>query len=157
MLAGLVTVVLILFWTTRLEDNSINEHKTFRDFYQRTKHAMDGKDSSAAGGSGPGLKPADRDNDGDIDADDELLGAEMQERLKAAEARAKEAANEKAGLRPDPPSHVVGVGSSADGQVGDPENASEVSEEERDAEAELNMILKKSPSKYCGRYDRVPC
>jgi len=119
---------------------------------------MDGQGASGqSGGTGSaGLRPADRDKDGDIDVDDEIIGTEMQERLKAAESKAKELANEKAGLRPDPPSKINGVGSSADGQQpgavdgtgagGASDSQQEiVSEEARDTEAELNAILKRSP------------
>lgn len=128
---------------------------------------MDGSKGTDDSGT-PGLRPADRDKDGDIDVDDEIIGAEMQERLKAAEIKAKELANEKAGLRPDPPSKINGVGSSADGQhpgevdgsgsgsAGNPKQDVEVSEETRDTEAELNMILKKSPSTYFDRNIRTP-
>ena len=58
----------------------------------------------------------DRDGDGDVDEDDKRMARELTERLKEAELRAKEAANEKAGWRPDPPSKVVGMGSAREGQ-----------------------------------------
>ncbi|KAG9253683.1 thioredoxin-like protein [Emericellopsis atlantica] len=142
LLAGLSTVILIFFYTSRLSDDAMSkEHTPFRDFYQKTKHAMDAGSSSAQQ-----LHPADRDKDGDIDEDDRALGAEMQTRLKEAELRAKKIANQKGGLKPDPPSNVVGVGSSADGQDGAGGSSGEQVEEVRDAEAELNMILKKSPT-----------
>jgi hypothetical protein len=111
-------------------------------------------------GEKAGQIPADKDADGDVDADDMEMARQMQERLKAAEQQAKDKANEKGGLRPDPPSNVIGVGSSADGQhkkgkghgtndgVADPgTDDSEESAEQHQAEVELNAILKKSPGK----------
>ena len=41
----------------------------------------------------------------------------MSDRLKAAEQQAKDLANAKSPNKPDPPSNVIGVGSSAGGQV----------------------------------------
>jgi hypothetical protein len=149
-LGVIVTIVLIVYYG---HHESAQGNSGLKDFYHRTKDAMDGqKQSDKSGSSGAaGLKPADRDKDGDIDVDDEIIGAEMQERLKAAEIKAKELANEKAGLRPDMPSDINGVGSSADGQqpdLGSSKQDVEVSEEARDTEAELNLILKKSPGQY---------
>ena len=91
----------------------------------------------------------------------------MQERLKAAELEAKDKANEKGGLRPDPPRNVVGVGSSAEGQdkdkVAKPASggkdvvgaskekqpqAETKTKEQLEARDELDSILKKSPGKW---------
>ncbi|MBE3044107.1 hypothetical protein IMZ48_16355, partial [Candidatus Bathyarchaeota archaeon] len=67
---------------------------------------------------------------------------EMAGRLKEAEQKAKDLANSKAPLRPDTPSEVVGVGSSADGK----DNAVEgETVEEHEAEQELRTILKRAP------------
>ena len=150
LLVGVGMALLILVYLPRLGENESPE-----DFYDRTVHAIDNQKSSGAGAAGAQqgsklLQPADRDRDGDIDAEDEILGAEMQERLKDAELRAKAKANERAPLPPDHPSDVIGVGSSADGQDASSDGAdAQVVEEERDTEAELNSILKKSPSKSC--------
>lgn len=150
-LGAILTVVLFVYYT---HHDSAQGSSGIQDFYHRTKDAMDSQKGigKTGGTSASGLKPADRDKDGDIDVDDEIIGAEMQERLKAAESKAKELANEKAGLRPDPPSKINGVGSSADGQhpgaVEEATEEHEVSEEARDTEAELNTILKKSPGSY---------
>jgi hypothetical protein len=152
-LAALLTVVFFIYY---MHHDSTRGSSGIQDFYHRTKDAMDGNQGTGSSG----LQPADRDKDGDIDADDETIAAEMQERLQAAASKAKELANEKAGLRPDPPSKINGVGSSADGQQpgavegsgsgssGDSGQIEEVSEEARDTEAELNLILKKSPSMF---------
>ena len=154
-LAAMGITVLMLFYTSHITRASPRGDRGLRGFYDKTMSAMDEKTKAsakfggAAGGQNKPLPSADRDRDGDIDADDDIMGAEMQERLKAAEMRAKDLANEKAGLRPDPPQNIVGVGSSADGQDGSsPDGDSHVTEEERDTEAELNSILKKSPSKW---------
>lgn len=86
----------------------------------------------------------------------------MQQRLKEAADSAKEKANAKA-PKPDPPSVVVGVGSAAEGGSGErgvagrkkfghdgeaQKPVKEESEEEHNAEVELNAILKKAPSKF---------
>lgn len=166
-LAAIVTIILVVYYS---HHESVHGTSGIQDFYHRTKDAMDSqKPSDKSGSSGAsGLVPADRDKDGDIDVDDEIIGAEMQERLKAAESKAKELANEKAGLPPDPPSRINGIGSSADGQQpgavdgsgsgasGNSKQEVEVSEEARDTESELNLILKKSPgscSRFYGRFD----
>lgn len=156
LLAGICTALLIIVYSSRGRLENQSPH----DFYRKTVSAIDNNQKPPPGPNGgqtgstrssglKPLKPADRDRDGDIDAEDEILGAEMQERLREAEVKAKAKANEKA-PRPDPPSHVIGVGSSADGQDGSSDKGdAKVVEEERDAEAELSSILKKSPSKSC--------
>ena len=157
-LCAIVAVVFFIYYT---HHDSAQGSSGVEGFYHRTKDAMDGQGASGqSGGTGSaGLRPADRDKDGDIDVDDEIIGTEMHERLNAAESKAKELANEKAGLRPDPPSKINGVGSSADGQQpgavdgtgagGASDSQQEiVSEEARDTEAELNAILKRSPGSY---------
>jgi len=158
-LAALGITILILFYTSRLDNGQIAGDQTGESFYQKTMNAMNGRDTShghpgsgdSQKGTQSGTIPADRDGDGDIDADDDETALKMQERLKAAEQKAKEKANEKGGLRPDPPRNVVGVGSSADGQDkkdADPatsEKEAKKTEEEKEAESTLSSILKKSP------------
>lgn len=162
-LAALAITVMILYYTSKLDDQAGRDGRTIQDFYHKTVNAMEGKLAPAQAmldktGSKAGKVPADRDGDGDVDADDEESAIKMQERLKAAEQKAKDKANEKGGLRPDPPSKMVGVGSSAEGQkkgVGKGKSAQEVAEEiqepksedELKAEKELNAILKRSPGK----------
>ncbi|KAI9172099.1 Monothiol glutaredoxin-7 [Paramyrothecium foliicola] len=163
MVAVLATVVVILFYTSGLETKRDPDTRTLQDFYQKTMKAMDGKNPRGQAvvdsqtGNKAGQIPADKDADGDVDADDQVAAKEMQQRLKAAEIKAKDKANEKGGLRPDPPSNVVGVGSSADGQKkkakgavankesDDSKPKTEETAEEHAAEQELNAILEKAP------------
>lgn len=156
-LAALTTAILILFYTSRVDTGGSEDG--LQGFYHKTVHAMDGNKDGGGSTSPPlpgGKVPKDRDADGDVDADDDEVAIELQERLKAAEQKAKEQAKEKGGLRPDPPSDVVGVGSSAEGQDRDKEGDAGVgtredgktegkTEEEREAESTLTSILKKSP------------
>lgn len=91
-------------------------------------------------------------------AGDDEVAKQMAARLKEAAVMAKENANAKA-PKPDPPSAVVGKGSAADGgersvagrkKIGAgnaQEPLVEETQEELDITAELNAILKKSPSK----------
>ncbi|KAJ4311341.1 hypothetical protein N0V84_010506 [Fusarium piperis] len=163
-LATLGTFIFILFYTSGFDSHRDAEAYGNQEFIKKTQHAM-------GGDSPPGQKaghiPADKDGDGDVDEDDKELAVQMQERLKAAELEAKDKANEKGGLRPDPPRNVVGVGSSAEGQDKDkaakpasggkdvvggasketqPQAETKVkSKEELDARDELDSILKKSP------------
>lgn len=160
MIAALATVVFVLFYTSGIETEP--DSRTIQDFYHKTKNAMEGGSKgqtvlNSQTGNQAGHIPADKDGDGDIDEDDKQIAIKMQERLKAAEQKAKDKANEKAGLRPDPPSKMVGVGSSAEGQDkvekaagGDSAASSKdkkpvESKEKHEAEQELNSILKKSP------------
>ena len=170
LVAVLAGVILTLFYTSRLRA----EHD--RDFYQRTVTALEdhaGHVGAAPGhagqtvldtktGKGVGRTPVDKDADGDVDEDDERLAREMTGRLRAAEQQAKDQANQKSPLRPDAPSALVGVGSSAGGQHKKPGGAvagkhaagdgaaTELvldgeTEEEHEIEDELNSILKQSP------------
>lgn len=124
---------------------------------QQHQHVL--TDTSASGAEEEDAV-VDRDDDGDVDEDDARLAREMQGRLRQAEQQAKDLANAKAPLKPDPPSEVVGKGNSAAGQAPAPppsqkkEDAKEkpvkqeVDEEEEleeKIEAELNSIFKKSP------------
>jgi hypothetical protein len=110
----------------------------------------------AKNGKTAGRRPVDKDADGDVDEDDERLAKEMAARLKAAEEMAKDLANAKAPNKPDAPSEVIGVGSSAGGQrrMGSkgggaeaPKEKATETEEEHAVEVELNKILKESPGK----------
>ncbi|KAJ3521202.1 hypothetical protein NM208_g13403 [Fusarium decemcellulare] len=169
-LAALGTFIFILFYTSGFDSHRDAEVYGNQDFIKKTQHAMGGGSPSGEAvvdsqtGQKAGHIPADKDGDGDVDEDDQQLAAQMQERLKAAELEAKDKANEKGGLRPDPPRNVVGVGSSAEGQDKDkaskpgsgikdaaavpkekePETKAKT-KEELDARDELASILKKSP------------
>lgn len=148
----LIGVVFILFYTSRLGGDAA--HRGRLDFWDRTVEGLDKKQQAM-----PYNGAKDKDGDGNIDADDELLSKQMSDRLKAAEEQAKEAANKKA-PRPDSPDKVVGQGNSAahqDATVdkeksrdsspdagGD--SATDAAAVERQAvETELNDILKRSP------------
>jgi hypothetical protein len=160
-MAGVVT---LLFFTSHLRATTERDTRNLQDFYHKTVNAMD----KARGGTGAGQAvldsktgkevgrtPKDKNADGNVDAEDEVLAKEMTERLKAAEQKAKELANQKAPNRPDKPSDVIGVGSSAGGQVkkvdADVEGKQEVlqeTEEEHEVEVEMERILKKAPGMY---------
>ena len=160
MLAVLGTVVTILFFTSKMRQSTPQDTRTIQDFYHKTMNAMDhsrgGGGEVIAGRKGSKTEPhiKDKDGDGSIDEDDEQLAREMSERLRAAEQKAKDLANQKAPLKPDPPQKVVGIGSSAGGQNkkgksrGD-STEEEVDETEADLELEttLDAIFKKSPGK----------
>jgi glutaredoxin len=170
-LATIGTFIFILFYTSGFDGHHDAETYTGQEFIKKTQNAMSANEQPApvvdfATGEKAGQPHHDKDGDGDIDQDDKELASQMQERLKAAEAEAKGKANEKGGLRPDPPKKVVGVGSSAEGQNKDkivkpaageqggaaapavaekkPETETR-SKEAIEARAELDSILKKSP------------
>lgn len=172
-LATIGTFIFILFYTSGFDAHHDAETYTGQEFIKKTQNAMSANEQPApvvdfATGEKAGQPHHDKDGDGDIDEDDKELASQMQERLKAAEAEAKGKANEKGGLRPDPPKKVVGVGSSAEGQNKDkivkpaageqggaaaaapaaaekkPETETR-SKEAIEARAELDSILKKSP------------
>ena len=164
-LAAFGTAIVILFYTSGLRSAQDVDGKV-QDFYHKTMNAMENRVGHGQAvldqqtGLRAGTIPADRDGDGDIDEDDTRSGREMQQRLKAAEQEAKDKANSKSPLPPDPPSNVIGVGSAAGGQdkkgksVGDGPVDSKAdskgpaeTQEERIAEVELDSILKKSPGK----------
>ncbi|VUC22416.1 unnamed protein product [Clonostachys rosea] len=164
-LAALVLTIFFLYYTSKIEGGSARDRRGAASFYDKTVNAMENKEEDTGQtvidtktGSKAGHIPADKDGDGDVDADDRESSLKMQERLKAAEQKAKEKANNKAPLRPDPPRDVVGVGSSAEGQDkkalsgdDDEEPGSKKKKttskptKEEEAEAELNSILKKGP------------
>lgn len=145
----LMVVVTILFWTASLRQKRAQGPRTGGDFYAKTLQALDKKPNF------PGA--AATDNDAEV-------ARAMAARLKKAEEVAKNNANAKGGAKPDPPSVVVGVGSSAEGHENErsvagrkkfspgdsqeplKEETYEETQEEHDVETELNSILKKSPS-----------
>lgn len=149
-LAGVITT---LFFTSRFRQNRPADTRSLQDFYHKTVNAMEGQRGQAVvdskTGKEVGRTPIDKDADGDIDGDDEQLAKEMAELLKAAEQRAKDLANAKAPNKPDPPSEVIGVGSSAAGQgkkvVDGKQQVMGETVEEHEAEVELDYILKKAP------------
>ncbi|KAI1273195.1 thioredoxin-like protein [Xylaria sp. FL0933] len=162
MVMVLAIVVTILFFTSKMRHSTPRDPRTLNSFLGKTVNGLDQRRSS--GGqvlmSGKGLTSdenlKDHDGDGSVDEDDEKLAQEMAERLRAAEQQAKEQANAKAPLKPDAPSDVVGVGSSAGGQKKGKSRISKQSEDEEDddeeeadqnseAEVALFEILDKSP------------
>jgi hypothetical protein len=163
-LAGVVT---LLFFTSHLRSKTDRDTRNLHDFYHKTVNAMDKVRGGSGGqvvldsktGKEVGRTPVDKDGDGNVDADDEILAKEMADRLKAAEQKAKELANAKAPNKPDAPSEVIGVGSSAGGQhkkAGGIDDKQEVleSDEDHEIEVELNDILHKSPGTYI-QADRI--
>ncbi|OHE93603.1 glutaredoxin [Colletotrichum orchidophilum] len=161
----LIGVVFVLFYTSSLRANEVKDERTIQDFYHKTVNGLKHKqppNQAVLELNKPkqaGHVPADKDADGDVDADDEKLAKDMQGRLKAAEDKAKELANKKSPLKPDAPGDIVGKGNSAAGQkkkektgsgkevldsVKEEEKKDE-SDEEHAVEVELNSILKKSP------------
>lgn len=152
-LAGVVT---LLFFTSHLRQTQPRDPRTIQDFYYKTKNAMDGGGGGGGAGAGVGQQKVvahDHDADGDIDEDDEVMAKEMAARLRQAEQKAKDNANAKAPNKPDLPSEIIGVGSSAEGQqkkgLAEPEHESK---EEHEVEMELSSILKKSPGEKTSKY-----
>ncbi|KAI1810586.1 thioredoxin-like protein [Poronia punctata] len=167
MIAVFVTVITILFYTSHMRHSSSRDPRTINGFFGKTMDALDQRHGTGGqvvmGGKGSSAQTnlKDHDGDGTVDEDDEKLAREMAERLRAAEQQAKEQANAKAPLKPDNPSDVVGVGSSAGGQTKgksrisqkdaeeEEEKEEEVEEVEEDEPSEaqitLKQILKKSP------------
>ncbi|KAM5356140.1 hypothetical protein ACJ41O_002786 [Fusarium nematophilum] len=177
-LATFGTFIFILFYTSGFDSHHDAEVYGNQDFIKKTQNAMGGGSPPGEAvldsqtGQKAGHIPADKDADGDVDEDDKEMAVQMQERLKAAELEAKEKANEKGGLRPDPPRNIIGVGSSAEGQDKDKDKVQKPgsgsgsgsgdsaaaaaaapkekqpeskSKEELEARAELDTILKKAP------------
>ncbi|KAL6878612.1 thioredoxin-like protein [Trichoderma novae-zelandiae] len=161
MVAVVITVVFVLFYSSGMEPEA---DVSFKGFYEKTKEAMERGTArgqaviNSKTGERAGHIPADKDGDGDIDEDDKVAAQELQERLQAVAQEAKDKANEKS-PKPDIPSKIIGVGSSAEGQekkdqvakvggdVGErvKSEAKEETKEEHEAEVEMNSILKKSP------------
>lgn len=156
-LAGVVT---LLFFTSQARHAREPDARTIQDFYHKTTNAMEREHGARTGAGGDGhgtekvLAGHDVDADGDIDDDDEVLAKQMAERLRQAEAQAKDSARAKGPNKPDAPEAVIGVGSSASGQdrgsadskakVQETDEA-EKTEEDHAVEVELDSILKKSP------------
>lgn len=155
----LVGVFFVLFVTSRLRPDHASDAQALQDFYRKTIHGLENKKLPAQEGIGVGLQ--DQDLDGDIDVDDEQLVRDMASRLREAEDKAKELANMKAPLKPDPPSEVIGVGNSAAHQDrideqkvdGGKNGVAEEAGDEPDpdellaVEAELRSLMKKYPGK----------
>jgi len=163
---AMALTITILVYTSHLRQTQPRDTRTIQDFYHKTKDALDR--SRGGTGQGPGRVvvdtstgrakghvPSDKDADGDVDEDDDRVAQEMAERLRAAESQAKELANSKSPNRPDSPSDVVGVGSSAGGQKKaasnsvDDDTKDEETDEDHEVELELDRILKKSPGELC--------
>ncbi len=152
-------VITTLFFTSQMRAAIPHDNRRVQDFFGKTMNGLghprgDGQVVMSGKGTTVDSTVKDKDGDGSVDEDDEQLANEMSDRLRAAEQKAKDLANAKAPLKPDPPSEVVGVGSSAGGQKkGEPngnskkteEGEEEESEEDREVEATLNTILKKAP------------
>ncbi|KAH8130972.1 hypothetical protein ACSS6W_006641 [Trichoderma asperelloides] len=162
MVAVIITVVFVLFYSSGMEPEA---DVSLKGFYEKTKDAMERGTArgqaviNSKTGEKAGHIPADKDGDGDIDNDDKVAAQELQERLQAVAQEAKDKANEKS-PKPDMPSKIIGVGSSAEGQekkgqvkagsgdIGErvkSEATREETKEEHEAEVEINSILKKSP------------
>ncbi|KAK1597847.1 glutaredoxin [Colletotrichum navitas] len=157
----LIGVVFVLFYTSSLRADEVKDERTIQDFYHKTVNGLKHKqppNQAVLDQNKPkavGHVPVDKDADGDVDADDEKLAKDMAGRLKAAEEKAKELANKKSPLKPNAPSEVVGKGNSAAGQDKKKEKTAAgkdgadvektESDEDHAVEAELNLILKKSP------------
>jgi hypothetical protein len=144
----LLVVITILFWTASLRQQRTPDPRTVGDFYAKTVQALEKKPTSHGAVA---------------TNDDEEVARAMAARLKEAEDVAKNNANAKGGAKPDPPSAVVGVGSSAEGHENErsvagrkkfspgdsqellKDETHEETQEEHDVATELNSILKKSP------------
>ncbi|KAI1417021.1 glutaredoxin [Hypoxylon sp. FL1857] len=157
MMVILAAVITTLFFTSQMRSTIPHDNRTVQDFFGKTMNGLGQKQGNGQvvmSGKGTTVDSTvkDKDGDGSVDEDDEQLAKEMSERLRAAEQKAKDLANAKAPLKPDPPSEVIGVGSSAGGQKkggakgGSKETEKEEeSEEDHEVEVTLNNILKKSP------------
>ncbi|KAI1470900.1 glutaredoxin [Daldinia caldariorum] len=158
MMVVLAAVITTLFFTSQMRSTIPRDSRTVHDFFGKTMNGLGSQKGSGQvvmSGKGTTVDSTvkDKDGDGSVDEDDEQLAKDMADRLRAAEQKAKDLANAKAPLKPDAPSEVIGVGSSAGGQKkggskgsSKEENEdSKESEEDREVEATLNAILKKSP------------
>ncbi|KAI1821924.1 hypothetical protein F4861DRAFT_516769 [Xylaria intraflava] len=165
MITVFAIVFTVLFFTSRMRHSTPRDPRTINSFFGKTMEGLDQRHGTGgqivAGGKGSAADTnlKDHDGDGSVDEDDEILARKMAERLRAAEQQAKDQANAKAPLKPDAPSEVVGVGSSAGGQAKGKNRISkqEAKEEEQqddetdavdedsDVEVTLRQILKKSP------------
>ncbi|KAI0597757.1 thioredoxin-like protein [Biscogniauxia sp. FL1348] len=158
---ALAFVITTLFFTSQMRSKTPQDTRTMDGFFGKTMNGLEKQHGQGQGQvvmSGTGepaeSNPKDHDGDGIVNEEDEKLAREMAERLRAAEQKAKDLANAKAPLKPDVPSQVVGVGSSAGGQntkgkskgaVQETEEENEEADEEHEVEVTLNRILKKAP------------
>ncbi|KAI1505267.1 thioredoxin-like protein [Biscogniauxia marginata] len=157
---ALAFVVTTLFFTSQMRSKAPRDTRTMEGFFGKTMNGLErqhGQGQVVMSGTGApaGSNPKDHDGDGIVNEEDEKLSREMADRLRAAEQKAKDLANAKAPLKPDTPSEVVGVGSSAGGQgkkgkskgavKETVEGEEEETEEEHEIEVTLNKIFKKSP------------
>lgn len=161
MMVILAAVITTLFFTSQMRSTIPHDDRTMRDFFGKTMNGLghpQGNGQVVMSGKGTSVDSTvkDKDGDGSVDEDDEKLAKEMADRLRAAEQMAKDLANAKAPLKPDAPSEIIGVGSSAGGQKkdnakGDSKGAQngeeEETEEDHKVEATLNSLLKKAPGK----------
>ncbi|KAI0852793.1 glutaredoxin [Daldinia vernicosa] len=158
MMVVLAAVITTLFFTSQMRSAIPHDNRTVHDFFGKTMNGLGpqkGPGQVVMSGKGTTVDSTvkDKDGDGSVDEDDEQLAKEMADRLRAAEQKAKDLANAKAPLKPDPPSEVIGIGSSAGGQKKgasqgnskETDEESKESEEDREVEATLNNLLKKSP------------
>ncbi|KAI1776624.1 glutaredoxin [Hypoxylon cercidicola] len=158
MMVVFAAVITTLFFTSRMRAAIPHDNRRVQDFFGKTMNGLGHQGNGQVVMSGKGTTVdstvKDKDGDGSVDDDDEQLTKEMGDRLRAAEQKAKDLANAKAPLKPDAPSEVIGVGSSAGGQKkgqskenskGTEEGEEEETEEDREVEATLNTILKKAP------------
>ncbi|KAL2758841.1 hypothetical protein ACRALDRAFT_2040915 [Sodiomyces alcalophilus JCM 7366] len=145
-------VFFVLFVTSRLRPHQTPDAGTIQDFYRKTIHGLENKRPPAQEGIAAGF------NDQGVDPEDDELARDMATRLREAADKAKDLANKKAPLKPDPPSEVIGVGNSAahqdrpDQEVdGGNDAASEQKGDEPDpdellaVEAELKALIRKYP------------
>lgn len=142
-----LAVITFLLWSASLRQRRVADLRTAGDFYEKTLNAL-GQQPSSHTTAEAGVE------------DSEEVARAMSERLQEAAQLAKDKANKKA-PKPDNPSDLVGVGSSAEGAreqkgvagrkkyqaAGAQEPIQEEIEVDHEAGVELNSILKKSPSK----------
>lgn len=162
MITIIVIVITILFFTSQKRQSEPHDTRNIKTFFGKTVNGLDqrrgvgGQVVMSGKGSSTDANLKDHDGDGSVDEDDEKLAQQMADRLRAAEQQAKDQANAKSPLKPDAPSDVVGVGSSAGGQKKgksriskhDTESENEGDEgadEYSEVEVTLRQILKKSP------------
>lgn len=157
-LSVIATVVFFIYYTS-----SSSSAASAGNFYERTVNAIHPHGQNVMNsrtGQAGGHIPADRDADGDIDEDDAKSKQKLVDDLGKAQQVAQEKANQKAPVKPDNPSHLVGVGNSREGQKKDSsegvakapppkEEVKKVAETELKPEemahVELVAFLKKSP------------
>ncbi|KAK7745057.1 hypothetical protein SLS53_003292 [Cytospora paraplurivora] len=152
LLIGVVAIVITtLVYTSHMRQSQVPDTRTFSDFYGRTKSGLNrahsGEQQQQIVPDSKGGK--DKNGDGEVDEEDAQMAKEMSERLKAAEVKAKDAANAKA-PKPDAPEKVIGIGNSAAGQDKTKDKAGNrleenEAEENHEVETTINEILKKSP------------